>query len=106
MSATERVDRAVFERERAAGWPNMHPEDFCHLCGGRNVVWWVDSDRWNLAVEALDRGVLEILCPTCFVILWQESTGLTATWRLVPETIRATDARAVRPAIPEEDSGV
>ena len=36
--------------QRAAGWPDWHPEDYCHRCGGRNASWHVDSDRFNAAM--------------------------------------------------------
>jgi hypothetical protein len=72
------------QRQRDLGWPDFHPEDFCHECGRPNVgSWSVDSDRWNAAV---DRRTA-ILCPSCFVARWEHATGLRAHWRLVPESI-------------------
>ena len=64
-------------------------ERVCDECGGRNVVWWADSDRWNLATASLPTARGAILCPPCFVRLWEEATGLTAVWRMVPEHIKA-----------------
>lgn len=47
-------------RQRARGWPDFHPEDFCHRCGHRNPVWCID-DRWPF--DTLEDT---ILCPSCF----------------------------------------
>ena len=74
--------------QRAKGWPDFHPEDYCHRCGRPNCGWWADSDRWNLATADLPRRHMEILCPSCFVELWEEAIGLKATWQLVPTNIR------------------
>lgn len=56
-----------------------HPEDRCGRCGGRNVVWNVDSDRYNTAVNRS-----EIVCPTCFVIAHEAATGMSTVWQLTP----------------------
>ena len=58
-----------------------HPEDFCDLCGGKNPVWWVDSDRWNMA---LNQAV--IACPSCFVAAHEAATGMHCMWKLEPAT--------------------
>lgn len=78
---------AAIADQRARGWPDMHPEDFCHRCGGRNVrSWFAPSDRWNAAVAALGLAVGAILCPGCFVLGHERATGLSCTWTLVPDT--------------------
>jgi hypothetical protein len=78
------VTPAEIARQRELGWPDFHPEDYCHACGRPNVrSWSVDSDRWNAAVER--RGT--VLCPPCFVARWEQATGMRAHWRLVPEAI-------------------
>lgn len=87
------IDPATIPAQREAGWPDFHPEDYCHHCGRPNIVWWADSDRWNLAVAGLERGVAAILCPPCFVTRWEQATGLRAVWHLVPEDIHAVDFR-------------
>lgn len=74
--------------QRRRGWPDFHPEDYCHRCGRPNLVWWVDSNLWNVATLGLQRERLEILCPSCFVQLWEARTGQTAVWRLVCERVR------------------
>lgn len=59
-------------RERQAGWPNLHPEDYCHRCGTRNVwSWSVDNPLWNVAIGATS----PILCPQCFTEAYQRATG-------------------------------
>jgi hypothetical protein len=69
-------------RQRAAGWPDFHPETFCHRCGRRNPCWSVDSEEWGKAVAGRDRGDLEILCPSCFVLLHEQATGGWGHWHL------------------------
>lgn len=80
------VTLAEIDDQRAKGWPDFHPEDYCHRCGGRNVPsWTVDSDRFNVALahpnEHLYNG---IVCPGCFVVLHEKVTGMRTDWRLVP----------------------
>lgn len=72
------------KRQRDLGWPDFHPEDFCHHCGGRNVPsWFVDSDRFNTAFGQ-QHPYSGIVCPGCFVDAHEKATGLTTTWELVP----------------------
>ena len=61
-------------------------EETCEDCGRPNIVWFVDSDRWNTVVRT--EGPDRMLCPSCFVLRWEFATGLQACWRLVPEDIR------------------
>lgn len=83
--------------QRAAGWPDFHPETYCHRCGNLNVPsWWVDSDRWNIATANDPRTSTVILCPSCFVAAHEAATGLHSTWRLVPEMFRHLDWQDVR----------
>lgn len=64
MSATsDRIDPAEIPRQREQGWPDFHPEDYCHRCGARNPVW--ASSDWPELVGS-HAG---ILCPTCFMRL-------------------------------------
>lgn len=76
------------DEQRAKGWPDFHPEDFCHRCGGKNVrSWYSDNDRWNTALGSLKTGVNYngIICPGCFVQLHESATGLQITWKLIPD---------------------
>lgn len=67
--------------QRSLGWPDFHPEDYCHRCGHRNAgSWSVDSVLWNKAVG----DPTPILCPSCFVAA-AEAAGIDVHWCLVPE---------------------
>lgn len=75
------VSLAEIYRQRSLGWPDFHPEDYCHRCGARNLKSWaVDSACWNAA--GIDGRWNEIICPQCFAELWQEATGIRVTWWL------------------------
>lgn len=64
-----------------------HPEDFCQRCGNRNVPsWFVDSDRFNAAMEALGLNSAAIVCPRCFVVGHEKATGMSCSWHLMPGT--------------------
>jgi hypothetical protein len=91
--------------QREKGWPDFHPETFCHRCGQRNVwSWFADSDEWN----KVDPTHLSILCPQCFTEGWAKVTGMKVSWHLVlaesgdlrragwqsPEAIDALTAKA------------
>lgn len=63
-----------------------HPEDICERCGGNNPTWSVDSDRFNMAVEALGLTKVVIICPGCFVEGHEKASGMHCSWKLVPAT--------------------
>jgi len=74
------VNPESIKEQRAKGWPDWHPEDYCHHCGQRNIKpWYADSALWNQAAE-----VHEILCPQCFVEAYEAATGESPIWRLAP----------------------
>jgi len=54
------VDPAEIVQQRKLGWPDFHPEDYCHHCGQRNICW--TSPEW-VELTGSDGG---ILCPVCF----------------------------------------
>lgn len=56
----------------------VHPETYCHRCGGPNLSWSASSPLWNAVMRDNDiNGEWnEIICPTCFVVLAKE-TGVT-----------------------------
>lgn len=70
-------------RQRANGWPDFHPETFCHRCGRRNPNWWTDAAPWQRATAGRERGALEILCPSCLCELHEQQAGVRVTWRLI-----------------------
>lgn len=74
------------DEQRRLGWPDFHPEDYCHRCGGRNPVWWVDSDRFNMAFGPPEQHPYNgIVCPGCFVEAHERATGLRTVWKLTPD---------------------
>lgn len=75
------VDPQEIEEQRATGWPDFHPEDYCHRCGRSNIVWYAASPLWNEAVPEIS----PILCPQCFVAAWEAATSLRPAWALVPD---------------------
>lgn len=74
------VDPATIPAQQAAGWPDWHPEDYCHRCGRRNISWYTDSAVWN----QVHGGSGPIWCPVCFVTAYEQTTGLRPSWRLAP----------------------
>lgn len=87
-SDREHVTFEEIEEQRAAGWVDFHPEDFCHKCGRRNISWCVDSDRFNMAMKVLNgRPRSGIICPVCFVLAHEAAFDVHGTWRLVPEVL-------------------
>lgn len=90
-----------FEDQRAHGWPDFHPEDFCHRCGRPNISWWTDSDLFNEAIgqpDGIDPEWRGIICPPCFV----ELSPLDTSWQLLPRE-RAAEL-AMNPLYPEPPS--
>lgn len=78
---------AEIDRQRGLGWPDFHPEDYCHRCGTRNISWSVDSDRFNLAMGPHAQHQWNgIICVACFVELHEAASGLHASWTLTPAT--------------------
>lgn len=74
----------LIEREREAGWPTIHPEDYCHRCGARNTSWWASAEDWKVATGqwAADTGREGICCPRCFVEMYEQQTGEITIWEL------------------------
>jgi hypothetical protein len=66
--------------QRAAGWPDFHPEDFCHRCGRRNPCWSASRAAWAVA-RGDDHGG-GIVCPSCFIELHEAATGAKVNWGL------------------------
>ncbi len=55
-----------------------HPEDYCHICQGKNIVWSADNDLWNKVVD--NKGL--ICCPICFVSLAKKKGIKPTVWRI------------------------
>lgn len=70
-------------RQRKYGWPDFHPEDYCHRCGRRNACWYTDRETWLAATTkwAAETGREGICCPPCFAEMYEEATGKGPIWR-------------------------
>ena len=66
------------ERQRVLGWPEFHPEDYCHRCGLQNACWYAPSPLWNAVMGDSGQG---IVCMLCFVEI-AEAKGIVKAWRL------------------------
>jgi hypothetical protein len=55
------VSVAEIARQRSLGWPDFHPESYCHKCGRKNIRAWY-SPEWPV----LTGGHGGIWCPVCF----------------------------------------
>ena len=62
----ESVLPSTIVEQRRLGWPDFHPEDFCHVCGHRNPVWFAPAVDWVAAVD----GHAGIFCPSCFARIY------------------------------------
>lgn len=72
-------------KQRAQGWPDIHPEDFCHRCGAKNVAWSATREDWLVATREWSTvtGREGICCVTCFAQMYEQETGDTkAIWML------------------------
>ena len=85
MSAARVVSLDYINEQRAAGWPDMHPEDYCHRCGDKNISWWIDPAVWNpiMRPNGPDAPWLwnEIICPQCFTEMFEKRYP-DAIWQL------------------------
>lgn len=81
----QRVDLAEIDAQRVAGWPNFHPEDYCHRCGHRNVSWYTNNSTWDPVMRGGDPNGWgewqEIVCVPCFTELAERLHG-PSTWRV------------------------
>lgn len=70
--------------QRAKGWPDFHPEDYCHRCGGRNVYsWHAPNEVWNQLREAELLPASDIVCPQCFTELARHQGIAPSVWHLI-----------------------
>ena len=70
------VDPEWIKQQRELGWPDMHPEDFCHRCGAKNPTWYVDTrEQWLDATKEWSEstGREGICCPTCILEMYEET---------------------------------
>lgn len=71
------VDPEWIKEQRNLGWPDMHPEDFCHKCGAPNPNWSAPMAEWLIATEKwrTETGKEGICCPKCFQDMYSEAVG-------------------------------
>lgn len=92
------------KQQREQGWPDMHPEDYCHRCGKPNRLWaahpqqvWLDgTGEW-----AKETGREGICCIDCFTTMYEQNTGTRPIWMLTifdPNTSNQAGAAAVSAA--------
>src|SRR5690606_23608095 len=68
----------LIEQQREKGWPDFHPEDYCHKCGDRiDPNWCASREDWTAAtsVWAQETGREGICCIRCFAGMLSEATG-------------------------------
>lgn len=77
---------AQMPAQRAEGWPNFHPETYCHRCGEPNIVWFAQAEVWNALMRADGFEKPEpfngIICPVCFGQMWELAFGQRGLWEL------------------------
>ena len=76
--------KGLKERIKELEGDKEHPENYCHLCGGKNISWYVDNELWNEVTksEVIPGG---ICCPLCFVKLAEKKGIKPTAWRLSRE---------------------
>jgi hypothetical protein len=79
-----RVDPSEILRQRELGWPDFHPEDYCHRCGVEFESWFCDRETWLQATSrwAAETGRDGICCVTCFSEMHKASTGAETIWKV------------------------
>lgn len=85
------IDPATIPDQQAQGWPDFHPEAYCHRCGRPNIGWYADSAIWN----EVHGGSGPIWCPVCFARAYEEKTGQQVSWRLAPRDLSDEAAHLV-----------
>lgn len=78
------IDPDRYSAEWYAGWPTVHPEDFCSRCHKRNPNWVAPQYIWAVVVSALPPLQRSILCPDCVIEVYQALTGFEQCWSVMP----------------------
>jgi hypothetical protein len=77
------IDPVEIAEQREKGWPDFHPETYCHRCGQRNLHSWATAhDLWSQACETGLMPGSHIVCPQCFTEMWETATGRAVSWTL------------------------
>ena len=83
LDAASSVPVEEIDHQRSLGWPDFHPEDYCHRCGNRNVeCWFAPQDTWTEALPLIGRQWAHIICPQCFTKLHEKATGRQEIWEI------------------------
>jgi len=82
IAASPSIPIEEIDRQRSLGWRDIHPEDYCHRCGCRNIeCWFTDKETWAEAT-LIGSQWSHIICPACFTKLHEESTGNRQIWEI------------------------
>lgn len=80
------IDQGTLDAQRAKGWTDFHPEDYCHRCYKRNTSWYVDTSTWNEVMRGGDPAGWgkwqEIICIPCFTELAAAHYGTERVWTI------------------------
>jgi hypothetical protein len=86
MNAPLRITQELLDQQRAKGWTDWHPEDYCHRCYETNISWYVDTPAWTDVMRCgnVDGWGLwqEIICIPCFTELADSHYGETQAWTI------------------------
>lgn len=81
-----RITQALLNEQRTLGWPDWHPEDYCHRCFETNVSWYVDTPEWTDVMRGGDPDGWgrwqEIICIPCFIALADAHYGNGQAWTM------------------------
>lgn len=81
-----RINQELLDAQRAKGWTDWHPEDYCHRCYEGNVSWYVDTPPWTDVMRGGDADGWgkwqEIICIPCFTALADEHYGAKQAWTI------------------------
>lgn len=73
------------KQQRERGWPDMHPEDYCHRCGKPNKSWCAyPLDVWQDGARAwsAETGREGICCIDCFTTMYAENSDTRPYWMI------------------------
>lgn len=95
--------------QREAGWPDIHPEDYCHKCGVRNTSWFARREQWLCATAAWaeQTGREGICCIACFAEMFTEATSEKVFCEVILHEVRSRSWLTTTAATtPPEAAGV
>lgn len=103
MTAATAIPISEIARQRSLGWPDFHPEDYCHRCGVANPLWFTDRESWLTATAAwaAETGREGICCPRCFFEMHEAAVGEAVIWEIAAR--RSQGDPMIDPAHRERD---